>query len=65
MPGGQVVSRNFTIGPRRPLTIDVNNVIPNSPVSATITTSLPLVVERQMFFTKQGSLGGHDALATR
>jgi hypothetical protein len=65
LPGGQVVTRNFTIGPTRPLTVDVNSIVVNSPVSATVTTSLPSVVERQMFFTKLGSLGGHDALATR
>jgi photosystem II stability/assembly factor-like uncharacterized protein len=65
LPGGQVVTRNFTIGPTRALTLNVNDIVPNSPVSATVTTSLPSVVERQMFFTKLGSLGGHDATAIR
>lgn len=65
MPGGQVVTRSFSIDPTRSMMIDVNDIVPNSPVSATVTTNLPSVVERQMFFTKLGSLGGHDALAIR
>ncbi len=65
LPGGQVVTRNFNVDPTRALTVDVNDVVPNSPVSATVTTSLPSVVERQMFFTKLGALGGHDSLAVR
>jgi len=65
LPGGQVVTRTFAIAPTRSLTINVNDIVPNSPVSASITTSQPSVVEREMFFTKLGSLGGHDSLATR
>ncbi len=65
LPGGQIVTRTFAIAPTRSLTINVNDIVPNSPVSATVTTSLPSVVEREMFFTKLGSLGGHDALAIR
>ena len=63
LPGGQVVTRTFTVAPTRTLTLNVNTLVPNSPVSARITTSLPAAVERQMFFQKLGSLGGHDALA--
>ena len=62
LPGGQVVGRDFTIAPTRPLMLDVNQIVPNTPVSAHVTTSLPSVVERQMFFTKFGSLGGTDAI---
>lgn len=62
LPGGQVVGRDFTIGSGRPITVNVNSIIPNTPNSARVTTSLPSVVERQMFFVKIGSLGGTDAI---
>lgn len=62
LPGGQVVGRDFTIGAGRPITINVNSIVPNTPNSARVTTSLPSVVERQMFFVKIGSLGGTDAI---
>ncbi|MBX6771105.1 MAG: hypothetical protein IRY83_05225 [Chloroflexi bacterium] len=65
LPGGQVIGRDFQIGPTRPLEINVNAQVPGTPVSAHITTSLPSVVERQMFLQKLGALGGTDALAVR
>lgn len=61
LPGGQVIGHDFTVGPTAFLTVPVNSLVPNSPVSARITTSLPSAVERQMFFRKLGSLGGTDA----
>lgn|GEM_PF-4650019 len=65
LPGGQIVPRDFTVGPTRSILIAVNTIVPNSAVSATITTSLPSLVERQMFFSKLGSLGGTDAIGMR
>ena len=65
LPGGQIVRRNFAIGPTRSLTINVNSIIPNSPVSIRVMTTLSSVVERQMFFSKLGSLGGTDSLGMR
>ncbi|HVC35565.1 MAG TPA: hypothetical protein VNL16_18810, partial [Chloroflexota bacterium] len=65
VPGGQVVGRDFTILPTRTLTISVNDIVVDSPVSARVTTSLPSVVERTMFFRKLGSLGGHDTIGIR
>jgi hypothetical protein len=62
LPGGQVVGRDFTVLPTRTLTIRVNDLIVDSPVSAKVTTSLPSVVERAMFFQKLGSLGGDDTI---
>jgi len=65
LPSGQVVSRDVAVPANTPLSVDVNSLVVNSPVSARITTSLPSVVERQMFFVKNGSLGGTDALGIR
>ena len=62
LPNGQVIGRDFQIAPNRPLSLNVNQLVPNSPVSARITTSLPSVVERTMFISKLGSLGGHDTI---
>lgn len=62
LPSGQVISRDFQIGPNRPLILSVNQIVPNSPVSARITTSMPSVVERTMFMNKLGELGGTDTI---
>lgn len=62
LPSGQVIGRDFQIGPNRPLILSVNQIVPNSPVSARITTSMPSVVERTMFMNKLGELGGTDTI---
>ncbi|MBI2939481.1 MAG: hypothetical protein HYY04_03505 [Chloroflexi bacterium] len=62
LPGGQVIGRDFTIGPTRKLSITVDQIIPDSPVSARVTTSLPSAVERTLFLNKLGSLGGTNTI---
>ena len=62
LPTGQVIGRDFLISPNREFVLNVNNVIPNSPVSARVSTSQPSVVERILFFNKLGSLGGTDTI---
>lgn len=62
LPNGQVIGRDFAIGPTRNLVIRVDDIILNSAVSARVTTSLPSAVERTMLFGKAGSLGGHNTI---
>ena len=62
LPDGRVVGRDVTIGPEQTARIDVNAIVPNRPVSTKVTTSVPAVVERLMFFAKGGALGGTDAI---
>ena len=62
LPNGQVVGRELSVEKERKLTVNVNDILPNTAVSARITTSLPTVVERTMLFGKPGSLGGHNTI---
>lgn len=62
---GQVVTRTFTVGAQRKLTINVDAIIPNAALSATVRTSLPTVVERTMLIFKLGSVGAHNTIGIR
>ena len=55
----------MTIAPARNAIIDVEQIVSNSAVSVRITTNLPTVVERTMFFNKLGSRGGHNTIGIR
>jgi YVTN family beta-propeller protein len=62
LPTGQVIGRDFQVAGNRPLILNINQIVPNTPLSARVTTSLPSVVERIMFLNKLGSLGGTDTI---
>lgn len=62
LEGGQVVSRDFTIGPTRKLSVNVGDILVNSAFSARVTTNLPSVVERTMFFQKPSGTGATNAI---
>lgn len=62
---GRTVERNFTVPSRRKLSIRVDDIVPDAAVSAEVSTSLPTVVERTMFFEKSGGLGVHNTIGIR
>ena len=62
LESGQVVSRDFTVGPGRKLSVEVNQILASAAFSTKVTTSLPSVVERTMFFQKQGGRGATNAI---
>ena len=62
LEGGQVVTRQFTIGPNRKFSLTVDDIIPNAAVSTRVTTSLPTVVERTLFLAKLGNLGATNTI---
>ena len=56
-------SRKYSIGPRSRYTVYVNgDVGADKDVAATITSSLPVICERPMYFDYRGWTGGSDAL---
>jgi hypothetical protein len=65
LPGGQRVTANFAVLAQRKLSILVDDMIPNSAVSARVSTSVPTVVERTMFFEKLGGVGMHNTIGIR
>ncbi len=58
---GEVIVREFTIGPNRKFDILVNDIVPNAAVATKITASEPTVVERVMLINKS-SLGGTNTI---
>lgn len=62
LEGGQVISRDLTIAAARKLSVNVGDILVNSAFSTRVTTSLPSVVERTMFFQKPGGTGATNAL---
>lgn len=65
LQGGGTVVRQFTVGPARKLSVTVDDIVPNAANSARVSTTLPTVVERTMFFVKDGNLGGHVTVGIR
>lgn len=61
---GQVIVRNFTVGPNRKFDILVDNIIASAAVSTRITASEPTVVERTMLINKT-NLGAHNTIGIR
>jgi len=62
LENGQVITQLFGVGPSRKLSINVNSILPGNAFSTKVTTSLPSVVERTMFFQKLGSTGATNAI---
>ncbi len=58
---GQVIGRDFSIGPNRKLEVPVDNILSGAN-SARVTTSLPSVVERTMYIFKGGLIGAHNTV---
>ncbi len=65
LENGQVVARDITVEPRRRSEVSVGSFVPPGGVSARVTTSLPSVAERVMFWVKEGNMGIHDAVGIR
>lgn len=62
LEGGQTVTRQFTIGPTRKFSLNVDTIIPSSAVSTRVTTNGSVVVERTLFLAKLGHLGATSAI---
>ncbi|TAK36879.1 MAG: hypothetical protein EPO21_01105 [Chloroflexota bacterium] len=62
---GQIITRQFTVGPSRKFSVDVSTIVPNSANSARVTTTAPSVVERAMYVLKGRNTGGHTAVGIR
>ena len=61
LESGQVITHNFQTCPLCKLSVNVNDLIPGNALSAKVTTKLPTVVERTMYFQKLDSTGGTNA----
>jgi hypothetical protein len=59
LPGGNVVTANPTLPPQSRTTIPLNGVVPNTEVSASITASAPIIVERAMYWPASGWYEAH------
>lgn len=58
-PGGRTQEQNLSVGPNTRATVDVNAAVgPDKNVSARVTGSQPIVVERPMYFNYHGSWDG-------
>ena len=67
LPNGQIVTRDIVVEPLRRTEVSINGFVPDTAVSARVTTSLPSVAERVMLFTKPigEHMGFHDAVGIR
>ncbi len=50
LPGGQVVTRTHNLAAQSRTTISVNGVVPNTEVSMDVSATLPIMVERAMYW---------------
>ncbi len=50
LPGGQVVTRTQPLAAQSRTTINVNSVVPNTEVSMDVSATLPIIVERAMYW---------------
>jgi hypothetical protein len=50
LQGGQVVTRTHNLAAQSRLTISVNGVVPNTEVSMDVSATLPIIVERAMYW---------------
>ncbi|MEO5822625.1 MAG: hypothetical protein ABIT71_19115 [Vicinamibacteraceae bacterium] len=50
LPGGQVVTRTQNLAAQSRTTISVNSVVPNTEVSMDVSATLPIIVERAMYW---------------
>jgi xylan 1,4-beta-xylosidase len=59
-PGGVNTERTYSVLPRSRFTIHVDAILPDAEVSTRVESSVPVVVERAMYFN--GRLAGHDTI---
>lgn len=64
LENGSLLTRDMTAQPSQVLDIDPSEIAGAASFSARVTTSLPSVVERTMFWEKGGKLGAHATTAT-
>ncbi|MDI6832173.1 MAG: FlgD immunoglobulin-like domain containing protein, partial [Actinomycetota bacterium] len=60
LPGGDNVTREYSLHPRSRFTIHVDDILPAAEMSTLVESDLPVVVERAMYFG--GGLAGHDTI---
>ena len=65
LENGQTQLQNATIQPGRNMDLDVESVVRSAGISTRVITSLPSVVERTMFWTKEGKVGTHNTVGIR
>lgn len=65
LEGGQVTVHEATIPPTRVFDLEVGDVVRSAHASARVTTSQPSVVERTMFWAKEGKTGAHNSVGIR
>jgi spore germination protein len=65
LENGQTQIQNATIQPGRNYDLDVETVVRSAGISTKVITSLPSVVERTMFWTKEGKVGTHNTIGIR
>jgi spore germination protein YaaH len=58
---GSVVERTYDLRPTSRLSIYANQIVPNAAISTIVRASLPVIVERAMYF---GQGGGHGSTAS-
>lgn len=63
MPQGDQWGEDYAVGPNARSTIYVNGILQNAEVSAAVTSDIPIVAERAMYFDFRGSgmKGGHTS----
>jgi photosystem II stability/assembly factor-like uncharacterized protein len=60
---GETIDKTYTVGAKQRYTVFVNSEVPpDSDISIIVTSSLPILVERPMYFDYQGWTGGHDVV---
>jgi hypothetical protein len=61
---GQTVKKTLKAGPRSRQTVSVNDAVgPDQDVSCSVTSDVPVICERPMYFNYQGMwTGGHDVV---
>ncbi len=66
-PDGQVITRRVSVPARRRHTVSVDSIpgLENTDVSTQVTSDLPIVAERAMYFNFAGRSGGHNTIGAR
>ncbi|MGQ9704408.1 MAG: CAP domain-containing protein [Actinomycetota bacterium] len=66
-PDGRVVTRQVNVPARRRYTVHVDEIpgLESTDVSTQVTSDLPIVAERAMYFSYTGRLGGHNTIGAQ
>lgn len=64
-PTGDVVPYSLVVGPQSRGTLYLNEVLSGSEVSTRLSSTVPVVAERAMYFAHAGITGGSDAVGAR